>query len=57
MAPNSSLKATFTPWVITMNSYVTVNKYVAVEYGWTCIGYQGIQGTDTYNVKDYRDQF
>jgi len=56
IAPGASLRATWTPTEITMRSYITVNKYVAIESGITCVGYQGVQGTDTYDASDYYDE-
>lgn len=55
IAPGADLRATWEPTVITMRSYVTVNKYVGIEYGWTLVASQGVQGVDYYYARDYVD--
>lgn len=53
IAPDAYLDASFDADTITLESYVTVNKYVAITYGTVCVGYQGISATNYFYASDY----
>lgn len=54
VAPNPALEATYTPTTLTLNSYVTINKYMGVgNTGLVPVGYQGIKSTHKYSAHSY----